>query len=279
MERIVYYHKGCSDGFGAAWAAWKRLGPEAEYIPLKHGDEIPEYSGCQIYFLDICPSHKDLVRLECNNRVVILDHHKTAEEIILTCKEGVFDLNRSGAGIAWDYFCGNKKRPKLIDIVEDRDLWNWNIFGSKEVLMLLDSLEKTFESWDDFASQIECSGEDDLSWGYENAIKIGASIVSYQDNLVKYASSGGFYKSISGTNAFVVNSPILQSFIGNFNLSDKEVDLVAIYSRKEDGFAFSLRSNKSVDCSKIAEKFGGGGHQCASGFFVKSLGEVFDDNK
>ena len=41
----VIYHADCSDGFGAAWAAWKRLGNRAEYHACKHGQPPPDVKG------------------------------------------------------------------------------------------------------------------------------------------------------------------------------------------------------------------------------------------
>lgn len=278
MQRVIYYHKGCPDGFGAAWSAWKKLGYSAEYIPMKHGDEIPEYRGCQVYFLDICPTKEVLDRLEESNRVVILDHHKSAKDIVESCKEGVFDLHRSGAGIAWDYFCGNKKRPKMIDIIEDRDLWNWKVSGSREVLMVLDSTQKTFETWDEFAKEIECE-EDKESWGYENAKKVGSVIVEYQMSLVRRACSGSYIGSVNGHPATIVNSSVLQSFIGNTILNSSDADLVAIYYEKNGVFSFSLRSNDNVDCSEISAYYGGGGHFNAAGFVANSLEEVLGEDR
>lgn len=271
MQRIVYYHKGCPDGFGAAWSAWKKLGYSAEYIPISHSCKIPDYNQTQIYFLDICPSQKDLDRLQEKNRVVILDHHKSAENIICNCKEYIFDNNRSGAGISWDYFCGNKKRPTLIDIIEDRDLWKWTIEGSREVLMLLDSIPRTFETWSDFADKIECTNEN-MSWGYERAFSSGSNILEYQKSLVKISCSKAYGGKILGQRAKFVNSNVLQSFIGNELLLNDSVELAAVYYKKENNFIFSLRSKKGgVDCSEIAKKFGGGGHHCAAGFKVTSL--------
>ena len=36
-ENIIIYHSDCYDGFSAAWAAWKKFGSKAEYLPVKHG--------------------------------------------------------------------------------------------------------------------------------------------------------------------------------------------------------------------------------------------------
>lgn len=45
----------------------------------------------------------------------------------------LFDMDRSGAGITWDFFHPGKARPALIDHVEDRDLWRFALHGTREI--------------------------------------------------------------------------------------------------------------------------------------------------
>lgn len=44
---------------------------------------------------------------------------------------------------------------------------------------------------------------------------------------------------------------------------------VILVEQQTGGFKISFRSRCAVDCSKLAEKFGGGGHKAAAGAFVK----------
>ena len=37
-ENLVIYHGKCSDGFGAAYSAWKQLGDSADYVPMTYDD-------------------------------------------------------------------------------------------------------------------------------------------------------------------------------------------------------------------------------------------------
>lgn len=49
---VVLYHADCMDGFGAAWALWKRF-PNAEYIPVKYGQAPPSgLSGKHVVMAD-----------------------------------------------------------------------------------------------------------------------------------------------------------------------------------------------------------------------------------
>ena len=49
---VVIYHADCTDGFGAAYAAWKQLGNRAEYYACKHGTSPPEVKGKNVVILD-----------------------------------------------------------------------------------------------------------------------------------------------------------------------------------------------------------------------------------
>ena len=50
---------------------------------------------------------------------------------------------------------------------------------------------------------------------------------------------------------------------------------VILVEQQTGGFKISFRSRSAVDCSKLAERYGGGGHKAAAGAFVKGpLAEV-----
>jgi bifunctional oligoribonuclease and PAP phosphatase NrnA len=62
----------------------------------------------------------------------------------------------------------------------------------------------------------------------------------------------------------------------NFALAIGGTQFAVIFvEQKGGGFKISFRSRSAVDCSKLAEKWGGGGHKAAAGAFLKgSLAEV-----
>jgi phosphoesterase RecJ-like protein len=52
----------------------------------------------------------------------------------------------------------------------------------------------------------------------------------------------------------------------NYVLSIGEVEVAALFRELPEGrFRVSLRSKGKLDVAKVAESFGGGGHECASG--------------
>ncbi|MGA6980559.1 MAG: bifunctional oligoribonuclease/PAP phosphatase NrnA [Candidatus Sulfotelmatobacter sp.] len=56
----------------------------------------------------------------------------------------------------------------------------------------------------------------------------------------------------------------------NYVLSIGEVEVAALFREIPDGrFRVSLRSKGALDVARVAERFGGGGHECASGCSVE----------
>lgn len=43
MKPLVLYHANCADGFGAAFAAWLKLGDEAEYVACSYGKQADTF--------------------------------------------------------------------------------------------------------------------------------------------------------------------------------------------------------------------------------------------
>ena len=95
MKPLVIYHANCADGFGAAFAAWLKLGDEAEYVPmgyLKATDGMVEFHervklDCsigerEVYILDFSLPKAVMDWLfDHARRVVWLDHHATSRTI------------------------------------------------------------------------------------------------------------------------------------------------------------------------------------------------------
>ncbi len=81
MRDYVLYHAHCPDGFGAAWAAWKRLGDVATYVAVRHGVPPPDMPDCERLFLvDFAYPAQQLAQLrERVLHITILDHHKSAQ--------------------------------------------------------------------------------------------------------------------------------------------------------------------------------------------------------
>jgi hypothetical protein len=273
MNQNLIFHAGCPDGFGAAWSARRAWGNDARYIPRSHDDDFdPErFEDELVVFADISLPNQLLRRLgEVAGEVLILDHHLTARdhfasdpsvENALTARghRVHFDLERSGAMLAWNHFHPGESAPDLLRYVQDQDLWNWELPESEEVNAAIGSYPRRFGDWDELAARpIESLAEE------------GRPIVRADRIEVERAVALAHPVAIGKLRIEAVNARHPRAAIGH------ELAKRAKYGQPW-GIVYRL-TNSRVDCSiyslgdcdasAIATQFGGGGHLNASGFSV-----------
>lgn len=172
----VIYHANCNDGFGAAFSAWKFLGNRAEYHACSHGDPPPDVKGKNVAVLDFSFNNATTKKMiEEAESFIIIDHHKSAMVELHDVSHAVFDMNHSGAMLAWNFFHPGKEAPKFIQYIEDRDLWKWELPYSKEFSAAFDMVPWEFEEYEKF--------QDDSV--FDDAVKRGSFILAYSKTVVK----------------------------------------------------------------------------------------------
>lgn len=258
---VILYHNGCHDGFGGAWTAWKKFKNKAEYISVEHGKEVPEgLVGKELYFIDFCyPAEIMQKLLNQNEKVVVLDHHFSQRDVVGISTEHVYDNDRSGSVIAWQYFFPDESVPKLLRHIQDIDLWRFKVPHTKELMAAMDEYPFDFKLWNKISAE----------WEDKEAIKkyleAGKTILKYEERVIERLIRHAERVTLDGFTAYAVNSPILESEIGNWIVEHKKA-IGIIWSYKGGGIKVSLRSDGKTDVSKIAQLHGGGGHKAAAGF-------------
>jgi oligoribonuclease NrnB/cAMP/cGMP phosphodiesterase (DHH superfamily) len=255
---FVIYHGNCTDGFGAAYSAWKLLGDRAEYYAAKHGESPPDVTGKNVVVLDFSYDNATTKRLMREARgFLVIDHHKSAmvELHDVTCTR--FDMNHSGAMLAWKFFHPGKDAPRMIKYIEDRDLWKWELPYSKEFSAAFDMVPLDFDEFDKYL--------DDSA--VDNAQERGAYILAYSKTVVSKIAKGAAHRKIDGKSVLVVNSPHWMSEIGAALSPRCDFAVIWFYSHDTRQVKVSLRAHHDdADVSEIAKRFGGGGHRKAAGF-------------
>lgn len=148
-QTLVIYHADCPDGFAAAYAAWLRFGDLADYLPAAHGAyPVLDVAGQDVYILDFSfpRAMLDAMRGEAAS-MTILDHHASAQADLAGFPGAIFDMSKCGARMAWEHFHPGTPVPRLIDFVEDRDIWVWRHEHSADFLAYLDTLPFEFLAW------------------------------------------------------------------------------------------------------------------------------------
>lgn len=297
MKPLIIYHAHCTDGFGAAFAAWLKFGDMADYLPMNYGD--PEHSDVdllqakigtpdnrQVYVLDFS-FPIDITKWLIKNApfFVWLDHHKTAFEMWAGNEREFYmdeteytnillDNSKSGALLAWEYFHPEQEAPLFIKLIDDRDRWQFKYESSKSFHMAMQMFKPwTFEKW-----QLALQHTDKI-------VQHGQTLLDYQEHQVKsitkYAMNCALLVNLGRVNypyddtpveeiltGLAVNTSVHMSEVGH-ELANKSGTFGMIWYLGENGEAkVSLRSNGDYDVSAIAKQFGGGGHKNASGFSV-----------
>lgn len=259
---IILYHADCPDGFGGAFAAWKKFGNKATYLPAENR-MAPEWdiSGKEVYIIDFSYPKEVFLEIEKKaERLVVLDHHASAKEAVESVREHIFDNEHSGAGLAWKYFHSDKPLPKLLAFVEDSDLWKHSIPNWKEIGAYLSTVPFNFIIWDKLATDFENKKT------LKQYIKTGKTYAEYFDYVCKRIVDRAEMVEFEGYRILLANAPnIFESAVGNLMVK-KHPPLSMLWGRKNGYWHFSLRGDGSVDVSEIAKRYGGGGHHNASGF-------------
>lgn len=186
---------------------------------------------------------------------VYMDH---CENIGRAIVYALFDMERSGAGIAWDFFHPGIKRPALVNHVEDRDLWRFAMPGTREIQAAVFSYPYQFDVWDSLAGArldfLRTQGE---AIERKHHKDIAELVAVCKRRLV-----------IAGYDVPVASLPYTLTSDAGLLMAQGE-PFAACYWDTEDVRCFSLRAtNEGLDVSVIAAQFGGGGHAKAAGFRV-----------
>jgi oligoribonuclease NrnB/cAMP/cGMP phosphodiesterase (DHH superfamily) len=259
----VLYHGNCYDGFGAAYAAWRSFGSDATYLPVVYGQPFPSEVpiGAIIYILDFSYPRDELIQQHgWSKNLVVLDHHTTAREALAGLSFATFDMDKSGARLAWDYFHPTRRIPWLLRYVEDRDLWRFILPDSREVASALRMYPMEFCVWDHMARNAQTFRP--------QLIREGRVVLTLTTMTVKMMCDKARWDDVGGFNVPIVNATCHWSEVGEELLSRyPDAQFVGSYYDAADGRrTWSLRSRPDFDVSTVAKILGGGGHPQAAGF-------------
>ncbi|KAL2243849.1 UNVERIFIED_CONTAM: hypothetical protein Sindi_0502900 [Sesamum indicum] len=270
-KSAVLYHYPCPDGAFAALAAHLYFShsraattppvlffPNTVYSPLR-ADDLPLNEIDNVYLLDFVGPPGFIQQLSPKvERVVVLDHHKTALEMLGSGMSTsgkvikVIDMERSGATIAYDYFkeklfggdinsrengvIGEFQRVRrLFEYIEDGDLWRWRLPNSKAFSSGLKDLNLEF----DVISNPTL---------FQQAVNADA-VYELRSELGHQLANKSIKMNLRGIGAVVYSVPELDN---------------------DQLLKISLRSISDEDTTPISQEYGGGGHRNASSFMINN---------
>lgn len=262
-ENVVLYHDKCPDGFAAYYVAKKALG-DVVGIPVQHGDPVPAEAkdpSAKVFILDFSYPREVLEDLKAScAKLVVLDHHITAQEALAGLDFAHFEQSKSGCVLAWEYFFPGQECPELLLYIQDRDLWKWELPHSREV----SAATRTYGLSDESFDQLWNKPIPELA-------KEGGVVLKTIDDIAGAIAEKAINIQFDGKTAAIVNSSIFQSEIGEKLCAKEGVDFAVIYFDilAQGKRIYSLRSRaEGYNVGDLAKRYGGGGHKTASSFSV-----------
>lgn len=295
MNKTVLFHHPCMDGVGAAWCLHLKFNAEADaagdrYIPTDYHKPIPwgDIDNREVYIVDFS-YETDVLKevIKRASRVVMLDHHARSAQIVdditLWMLENAIPDSRafirycgamSGAMMAWEYAFPDTAPPKIIEHISDRDLWQFKLPDTKEVMAALGTYALELPIWVDLFGQhndgydvaeflkkpqpvtvvAQRMRKNEMNWALETTkrfINIGWT----EDNGI----SRNAMVPLLNCHPSVISEALA-------SMTDDYLFTMAYFDMPE-GRRFSLRS-KTYDVRQVARHYGGEGHANASGFTV-----------
>jgi len=241
---------------------------------MRHGDAMPEMPDCEyLYIVDFSFKHDVMLQLHNDhpNKVMVIDHHKTAEADLVGIPNCIFDMTKCGAVLSWEFFHPGKKLPKFYEYIQDYDIWTKALPYTEEATVYINSHDRNISIFDEHIKTFDVD--------FDGVRTQGSAMLRYHTrDLVKVSESARKHKWDGVIDCMILNTPAF--FAGDVAdiVAEKNPDakFICCYSDTREGFRYySLRSRGDFDVSVIAAKFGGGGHKNASGFILKAPVQLF----
>ena len=268
---------------------------EKDFIKMNYNIEFPFniiQEDERVYIVDYSITPVEMAKLlKITANVIWIDHHSSAISKYSGWNysefgniRGIRDIRYSGAALTWWWYAYevgifsrksenssldkeiSSKCPYVTRLVDDHDCWKHNMSESmpfKEGLEMEEHNEPYDEVWDKLNTL-------DVK-EYSRILKNGKIALKYRDSMAKYAleMTGKEYE-FEGLKCFTMNIPFKGSpwFMDKIN----EYDAVITYyfNSNTSTWEYSIYTVKGhINVSTIAQKYNGGGHPKAAGFFTK----------
>ena len=307
----ILYHADCLDGFGSAYAAWRHFGDAATYRPMHHGEPwaMSDLAGHAVFILDFSFPPEVLEKLATiAASVTQIDHHASALKAwgsrLRSNERGehtyrhptlplhlFFDLEKSGARLAWEHFHPGIPVPLALRHIEEQDMWRFTLPGTRAFCRALRLLPFELATW----HQLVLDTPNEAAARYIETLVQGTAIEQFFQREVEGLAQGSLrtpasvrgepvdaLQALRHDQAVVTDgdlawlaipgiainaNALFASELGN-SLAEQSGSYGLIWQLSGDGeVKASLRSKgKTLDVSVIATRYGGGGHPNAAGF-------------
>lgn len=287
---FVIYHSADFDGLFCREIAKRTLGSTAEYIGWDYGQPAPTIGAevSLIYMLDI-----SIETMMDDRRLIWIDHHKSAIDKFPSTIQGYRIDGVAACRLAWQWF--NKPNPVPIQIEPpvydlpkkqafvDRDVsepYAVRLAGEYDIWDKRDPQAELFQHglrsqdigavWPELLNPTGTIGEE----ACQHLLRKGA-VLQYarqkeDESIIK---SNGFVVEFEGLTFLACNAARYNSHLFTAGLTGNFDGCLGFNfdGKKWKVSLYGVPGKPDIDFSKIAIKYGGGGHKQACGFEVAKL--------
>lgn len=285
----VFHHNDMDGRCAGAVVAFNEKNYDREnFFDVNYINDLPldkVAEGEKVYLVDYSFTEATVWQLkklveELKCEVIWIDHHDSSISLEtdnqwlsenLSKIKGTRSKDFCGAVLTWLYFNSetDKNIPHFLRYVDDYDCWKNNLQPETTYFKLFIDTQKcwaTGDIWKDFLNE-----EVDL----QTILEQGKTVKAYVDEDLLRARKSLAYESKIRTSkteslpCIVINRRMNSSIFGEL-INEYPVAITWTFNGRR--FLYTLYSaDPKIDCSKIAENYGGGGHKGAAGFSSTKL--------
>lgn len=300
VSRIVLYHMNCTDG---AFAALVMMISYDGVVCIPHStvtalDLTPiQDKTATLFLLDYCGPNVEFLLKACAlfEKVVLIDHHKTAFEMVDALGaarpdnfETLLRNDMCGCKLAQQY-CNiqlNEELEAVLNYVQDNDLWQHKLPNSREFTAGFQALGLNLDYGKHprlMNQLLDLKVDECIAHGKEELARQAVLIAQRLEErewiifkgdikvLATHVEKGDYgITSQLGHELAVLNGCTGIGAVIKEHDTDPEVVCISLRGRDE-----------SVDTTILAKSYDGGGHRCASGFkmSLNELDNIVQGNK
>ncbi|HEY86290.1 MAG TPA: hypothetical protein G4N96_14390, partial [Chloroflexi bacterium] len=253
----------------------RRFGDAVELHEIDYGRPIPwdKIEAAEtVIITDFSLPKDDMLKIyeAKGENFIWIDHHISAIEEMSDFESiaGLRALDRAACVLTWQYFLPESSVPAAVLFIGDRDIWQFDYPQTRvfsEGLSAEDTAVNNNALWDALLSN-----DQEL---VQRLIEKGEILLDARLKQIAYhVDTYGFALDFDGYNTLAVNLPG-NGDIGHY-ICSLGYDVAYVYRDNfQDGQVFTNVTlySETVDVSKLAMRYGGGGHKGAAGFrFMRS---------
>jgi oligoribonuclease NrnB/cAMP/cGMP phosphodiesterase (DHH superfamily) len=274
----VCLHHNDADGRASAAVVRRAYNRQVIAIEMNYGDSIQwDRIGParRVVVVDFSLPLDDMQRLAQGRELIWIDHHISAIRLLgeaARAWQGLQDTREAACVLTWRYLFPNQPVPRALVLISDRDVWRWAESDTGPFDAGLGQ-ENTHPDNDDLWLPLLADDPAMLQGLIESGrILRAAQLYDIDKRLASY----GYAVIFEGQRTLAINA----RGNGDFGAAIRAMNYPLAYCYI-DGIqngrlmTFVTLFSSEVDVSRIAQKFGGGGHPGAAGFSFERAASPF----